>query len=58
MRLEGYIAKLVQKGYSVVICEQVGEVEKAKLVERKVTRIITPGTLQMKPLLIQNQTTN
>ena len=42
---EGYIAKLVQKGYSVVICEQVGEVEKAKLVERKVTRIITPGTV-------------
>lgn len=42
---EGYIAKLVQKGYSVVICEQVGEVEKAKLVDRKVTRIITPGTV-------------
>lgn len=42
---EGYIAKLVQKGYSVVICEQVGEVVKASLVERKVTRIITPGTV-------------
>jgi len=42
---EGYIAKLVQKGYSVVICDQVGEVEKSKLVERKVTKIITPGTV-------------
>lgn len=43
--VDSYIAKLVQNGYSVVMCEQVGEVEKAKLVERKVTRIITPGTV-------------
>lgn len=43
--VDSYIAKLVQKGFSVVICEQVGEVEKSKLVERKVTRIITPGTV-------------
>lgn len=42
---DGYIAKLVQKGYSVVICDQVGEVEKSKLVERKVSRILTPGTI-------------
>jgi len=43
--VEGYIAKLVKKGYSIVLCDQVGEVEKAKLVERKVTRVITPGTI-------------
>ena len=42
---ETYISKLVQKGYSIVICDQVGEVEKAKLVDRKVTKIITPGTV-------------
>jgi DNA mismatch repair protein MutS len=42
---ESYISRLVQKGYSVVICEQVGEVEKAKLVERKVSRVFTPGTI-------------
>lgn len=43
--VDSYIARLVQKGYSIVICEQVGEVEKSKLVERKVTKIITPGTV-------------
>lgn len=42
---DSYISRLVQKGYSVVICEQVGEVEKAKLVERKVSRVFTPGTI-------------
>ncbi len=42
---DNYIARLVQKGYSVVICDQIGEVEKSKLVERKVTRILTPGTI-------------
>lgn len=43
--VDSYIARLVQKGFSIVICEQVGEVEKSKLVERKVTKIITPGTV-------------
>lgn len=43
--VESYIAKLVKKGYSIVICDQVGEVEKSKLVDRKVTKIITPGTI-------------
>lgn len=43
--VDGYISKLVKKGYSIVICDQVGEVEKAKLVDRKVTKIITPGTV-------------
>lgn len=42
---DSYISRLVQKGYSVVICEQVGEIEKAKLVERKVSRVFTPGTI-------------
>lgn len=42
---DAYVARLVQKGYSIVICDQVGEVEKSKLVERKVTKIITPGTV-------------
>ncbi len=39
-----YIAKLIEKGYKVAICEQVGDVKGAKgLVERKVTQVITPG---------------
>lgn len=43
--VEPYIAKLVKKGYSVVICDQVGEVQKAQLVKREITKIITPGTI-------------
>ena len=40
-----YIAKLVEKGYRVAICEQVEDPRFAKgLVKREVTRIVTPGT--------------
>jgi DNA mismatch repair protein MutS len=43
---EGYIAKLVKLGETLVICEQIGDPETSKgPVERKVVRIITPGTL-------------
>src|SRR5947209_3378855 len=42
---ENYIAKLIQKGYRVAICDQTEEASKAtKLVRREVTRIVTPGT--------------
>jgi DNA mismatch repair protein MutS len=44
--VDAYIAKLVQKGYKVAICEQIGDPANSKgLVERAVTRIITPGTV-------------
>ncbi len=40
-----YIAKLIEKGYRVAICEQVEDPKLAKgLVKREVTRIVTPGT--------------
>src|SRR4030081_3348918 len=40
-----YIAKLIQKGYRVAICDQVEEASAAKkLVRREITRIVTPGT--------------
>ncbi|ABN57876.1 MULTISPECIES: DNA mismatch repair protein MutS [Methanoculleus] len=43
---EGYIARLVNKGYKVVICDQVEDPKTAKgIVKRDVTRVITPGTL-------------
>ena len=42
---EGYIAKLVQKGYKVAICEQLTAPEQGKLVERDVVRVVTPGTV-------------
>jgi len=43
--MEGYLAKLIRHGESVAICEQVGEVTGKGPVERKVVRIVTPGTL-------------
>src|SRR5207302_296453 len=42
---EGYIAKLIRKGFKVAICEQVEDPRLAKkLVRREVTRVVTPGT--------------
>ena len=44
--LEGYLARLIKLGESVAICEQVGDVATSKgPVERKVVRVVTPGTL-------------
>ncbi len=43
--LEGYLTRLVEKGYRVAICEQVEDPKMAKgLVKREVIRIVTPGT--------------
>ncbi len=43
---EGYIARLVAKGYKVAICEQIEDPKTAKgLVKREVVRVITPGTV-------------
>jgi DNA mismatch repair protein MutS len=42
---EGYVAKLIRKGYKVAICDQVEDPKLAKkLVRREVTRVLTPGT--------------
>ncbi len=44
--VDSYIARLVQKGYKVAICEQMVDPAQAKgIVQRDVTRIITPGTV-------------
>lgn len=49
---EGYLAKLVKLGESIVICEQVGDPATSKgPVAREVTRIITPGTISDDALL-------
>ncbi len=43
---EGYIARLVEKGYKVAICEQVEDPKAAKgIVKREVIKIVTPGTI-------------
>lgn len=50
--VENYLAKLLNLGESVVICEQIGDPATSKgPVERKVTRILTPGTLTDEALL-------
>src|SRR5436853_2559162 len=42
---EGYISKLIRRGYKVAICDQVQDPRLAKtLVRREVTRVVTPGT--------------
>jgi DNA mismatch repair protein MutS len=49
---EGYLARLVKHGESVAICEQIGDPATTKgPVERKVVRIVTPGTLTDEALL-------
>jgi DNA mismatch repair protein MutS len=50
--MEGYLARLIKHGESVAICEQVGDVATSKgPVERKVVRVVTPGTLTDTELL-------
>jgi DNA mismatch repair protein MutS len=49
---EGYLARLVRAGFSVAIAEQIGDPAESKgPVERKVVRIVTPGTLTDESLL-------
>ena len=54
--VENYLAKLVKQGVSVAICEQFGDPSTSKgPVERRVTRIVTPGTLTDEALLEERQ---
>lgn len=51
-QLDGYLAKLIQLGFRVAVCEQVESAKAAKgLVKRQVTRVVTPGTLTDPSLL-------
>jgi DNA mismatch repair protein MutS len=55
---ENYIARLIQKGYRVAICDQVEEADAGKkLVRREVTRIVTPGTV-MSPAILRSHENN
>ncbi|WP_192458109.1 DNA mismatch repair protein MutS [Musicola keenii] len=54
--VENYLAKLVSLGESVAICEQIGDPATSKgPVERKVVRIVTPGTISDEALLQEKQ---
>ena len=55
---EGYIARLIQKGYRVAVCDQMEEAGPGKkLVKREVTRVVTPGTA-MEPSLLRSHENN
>jgi DNA mismatch repair protein MutS len=49
--LDNYLARLIEKGFHVAICEQVGDQPLRGLFPRKVTRVITPGTVTEPDLL-------
>ena len=54
--VDSYIARLVQKGYKVAICEQMQDPATTKgLVERDITRIVTPGTVTESCMLDENR---
>ncbi len=52
---ESYIARLIERGYHVAICEQVSEPDGKGIVEREVVRVITPGTVVEPAFLNENQ---
>jgi len=49
--VENYLARLIEKGYHVAICEQIGAVPIKGLFPRKVVRVVTPGTVTEPGLL-------
>ena len=49
--VDGYIAKLIEKGFHVAVCDQVSEPSGRGIVEREVTRVMTPGTVDEPALL-------
>jgi DNA mismatch repair protein MutS len=55
--VENYLARLIDKGYHVAICEQVGDQPVKGLVPRKVTRVVTPGTV-VEPGLLPGDANN
>lgn len=54
---ENYLARLIEKGYHVAICEQVGEQPAKGIFPRKVVRVVTPGTI-VEPGLLPGDANN
>ncbi len=55
--VDGYIAKLIEKGFHVAVCDQVTEPTGRGIVEREVTRLVTPGTV-LEPALLDEGKSN
>ncbi len=55
--VENYLARLIEKGYHVAICEQVGDQPARGLFPREVVRVVTPGTV-VEPSLLKGDRNN
>jgi DNA mismatch repair protein MutS len=55
--VEGYVAQLIEAGYHVAVCEQVGDEPVKGLMPREVTRVITPGTV-LEPEMLPEKRNN
>ena len=55
--VENYLARLIEKGYHVAICEQIGEQPVKGIMPRKVVRVVTPGTV-VEPGLLPEDANN
>ncbi len=55
--VENYLARLIEKGYHVAICEQVGDQPNRGLFQRQVVRVVTPGTV-IEPNLLPSHSNN
>lgn len=55
--VENYLARLIEKGYHVAICEQVGDQPAKGLFPREVVRVVTPGTI-VEPALLKGDQNN
>ncbi len=53
--LDSYIARLIEKGYHVAVCEQMSEPDGRGIVDREVTRVVTPGTVIEPELLAEDR---
>lgn len=53
--VDGYIARLIEKGFHVAVCDQMTEPTGKGIVEREVTRVMTPGTLTEPSLLDEHK---
>src|SRR5512136_1301982 len=55
--IENYLSRLIDKGYHVAICEQVGDQPTKGIFPRKVVRVVTPGTI-IEPGLLPGDSNN
>ena len=55
--VEGYVARLIEKGYRVAIADQVDDTTSSGLVVRQVSRVVTPGTV-VEPALLEEKRSN